>query len=73
MPLRMPKKRLEVILTYHSNKKRKWCVQLVEQLGPESRLAFSLVLVTPTVSKAFFQKVSDYLSKAYNKKTHLTI
>lgn len=69
MALRIAEKGLDVILTYHSNKEAaNGVVQAIEQLGQKA-VAFQLDTSDTNGFEVFFKKVSDYLSKAYNKNT----
>lgn len=69
MALRIAEKGLDVILTYHSNKEAaNGVVQSIEQLGQKA-VAFQLDTSDNNGFEVFFKKVSDYLSKAYNKNT----
>ena len=69
MALRIAEKGLDVILTYHSNKEAaNGVVQAIEQLGQKA-VAFQLDTSDTNGFEVFFKKVSDYLSKAFNKNT----
>ena len=66
MALRIAEKGLDVVLTYHTNKEAAdTVVAEIEKLGQKA-VAFQLDTSDSSTFKAFFDKVSNYLSETYN-------
>ncbi|MGC1515130.1 MAG: SDR family NAD(P)-dependent oxidoreductase, partial [Maribacter sp.] len=67
MALRLAEKGLDVLITYHSNRKAaEEVVTTIENLGQQAA-CFALDTTKTNTFNAFFKEVSDYLSNTYQR------